>query len=96
MNGRVVNPPFAEAFEGQRRQDLPAFYLREGSVYLTRRNVLMERDSLQGDDCRAWIIPAPRACNIDEPFDLRMAEFLLAASLAEPTLNAGYPAGVRG
>ena len=75
--GRVTDPAFAEAFEGQRRQDLPALYLREGSVYLTRRNVLMEQGSLKGRDCRAWIVHPERACNIDTPLDLFFAEQLL-------------------
>jgi CMP-N-acetylneuraminic acid synthetase len=72
--GRVFDPPFAEAFEGQPRQLLPQYYLREGSVYLTRRDVLMEKRSLKGDDCRAWLVPEERACNIDTPFDLFLAE----------------------
>ncbi|MGE0821939.1 MAG: acylneuraminate cytidylyltransferase family protein [Candidatus Binatia bacterium] len=75
--GRVVDPPFAERFEGQRRQDLDKLYLREGSVYLTRRSVVMEQNSLKGQDCRAWIVPAERACNIDSPFDLFIAEQML-------------------
>jgi N-acylneuraminate cytidylyltransferase len=75
--GRVVDPPFTEAFEGQRRQDLPRLFLREGSVYLTRRDVLMEENSLKGKDCRAWIIPKDRAVNIDTPFDLFIASQLL-------------------
>lgn len=75
--GRVLDPPFAESFEGQRRQDLPKLYLREGSVYVTRRDVLMEQGSLKGKDCRAWILPPERACNIDTPFDLWLAEQLL-------------------
>jgi CMP-N-acetylneuraminic acid synthetase len=75
--GKVIDPPFKEAFEGQRRQDLPKLYLREGSVYLTRRNVLMEQSSVQGSDCRAWLIPQERTCNIDTPFDLFLAEQML-------------------
>ncbi len=75
--GRVIDPPFAEAFEGQPRQALPKLYLREGSVYLTRRDVLMQQNSLKGRDCRAWIVEPHRACNIDEPFDLFLAEQLL-------------------
>ena len=31
-DSRVVDPPFAEQFEGQRRQDLVKMYLREGSI----------------------------------------------------------------
>ena len=76
-DGRVIDPKFAEQFEGQRRQDLPKMYLREGSVYLTRRVVLMEQSSLKGRNCRAWIIPENRACNIDTPFDLFLAEQML-------------------
>lgn len=79
--GRVANPPFAEAFEGQRRQDLPRLYLREGSIYLTRRDVLMDQGSLQGKDCRAWIVTAGRTCNIDEPMDLLVAETMVARGL---------------
>ncbi len=75
--GRVIDPPFAEQFEGQRRQELPKMYLREGSIYLTRRSVLMEHHSLKGKDCRAWIVPMERACNIDTPFDLFLAEQFL-------------------
>jgi CMP-N-acetylneuraminic acid synthetase len=76
-DGRVIDPPFAEAFEGQRRQELPRLYLREGSVYLTRTDVLLQQGSLKGHDCRAWLIPAERACAIDPPFDLFLAEQLL-------------------
>ena len=75
--GRVIDPSFSEQFEGQRRQDLPKLYLREGSIYLTRRAVLMEQNSLKGQDCRAWLIPQERACNIDTPFDLFLAEQML-------------------
>lgn len=75
--GRVIDPPFAEQFEGQRRQDLPQLWLREGAVYLTRRDVLMEQGSIKGTDCRAWKMPVERACNIDTSFDLWLAEQLL-------------------
>lgn len=75
--GRVVDPPFGELVEGQRRQDLPQLYLREGSVYLTRRDVLVNEHSFKGRDCRAWMVPADRACNIDEPIDWIIADALV-------------------
>lgn len=75
--GRVLDPDFAEQFEGQRRQELPKYFLRDGSVYLTKTNVLMDENSIKGRDCRAWLIPTQRALNIDEPFDLFLAEQLL-------------------
>jgi CMP-N,N'-diacetyllegionaminic acid synthase len=79
---RVHDPPFAEEFEGQRRQDLPPLYLREGSIYLTRRPVLADDRSFQGRDCRAWIVPPERALNIDTPLDLFFAERLLEHGLS--------------
>jgi N-acylneuraminate cytidylyltransferase len=76
-DGRVTDPPFAESFEGQRRQDLPPLYLREGSIYLTRTEVLMEKGSLSGEDCRALMMPEERAINVDSILDLMLAEHLL-------------------
>lgn len=76
--GKVTDPPFAEAFEGQPRQQLKEMFLRDGSVYVTRISVLMAQNSLKGSDSRAWIIPPERACNIDTPLDLVIAECLLA------------------
>jgi CMP-N-acetylneuraminic acid synthetase len=75
--GRVTDPPFAEAFEGQPRQQLKKLYLRDGSIYLTRRSVIMEQNSIKGTDCRAWIIPQERACNLDTPMDLLVVEQIL-------------------
>ena len=80
--GRVVDPPFAEGLEGQRRQDLPKIYLREGSIYLTRSEVIMRDASFKGRDCRGWIVPEERACNIDTPFDLFIAEQILSGKAA--------------
>jgi CMP-N,N'-diacetyllegionaminic acid synthase len=81
--GWAMDPPFAEEVEGQPRQQLAKLFLREGSIYLTRRDVLMEQNSLKGKRCKAWIIPEERACNIDSPFDLIIAEQLLRRSLVE-------------
>jgi CMP-N-acetylneuraminic acid synthetase len=73
-DGRVSDPPFAEVTEGMRRQDLPKLYLRDGSIYLTRREVLMEKGSFKGDDCRALLVPVERSVNVDTPWDLFLAE----------------------
>jgi N-acylneuraminate cytidylyltransferase len=89
--GRVSDPPFAEVIEGQPRQQLPQLYIKEGSIYLTRTKVLMENGSLQGADCRAWLVSPERACNIDAPFDLFIAEQILkreAARCSAPARSA--------
>lgn len=75
--GRLIDPPFAEQCEGQPRQQLRKMYLRDGSVYLTQRDVLMCQNSLKGADCRAWIIPEERSRNVDSYFDLFIVEQIL-------------------
>jgi CMP-N,N'-diacetyllegionaminic acid synthase len=94
--GRVVDPPFAEPFEGMPRQQLPKLYLRDGSVYLTRRDVLIEQGSLKGADCRAWVMPEERSWNIDTPFDLFIVEQMLRRAEGPGALSAGASATTHG
>ena len=89
-DSRVVDPPFAEQFEGQRRQDLVKMYLREGSIYLTKRDVLMLQHSLKGQDCRAWLVPVERACNIDTLFDLFLAAQILRYDVIAHAEHPGH------
>ncbi len=88
LDGKISDPPFAEEFEGQPRQQLPRMYLKEGSIYVARMAVLMEQNSLRGKDCRAWIVPPERAANIDSEFDLFVAEQMLRYQ-RENTLQRG-------
>lgn len=74
--GWVHDPPFAEASEGLRRQELMEVFLRDGSIYLTRIETVMA-GSLKGSSCRAWIVPVERACNIDSEWDWSLAELML-------------------
>jgi N-acylneuraminate cytidylyltransferase len=96
-SGRVIDPPFAEAIEGQPRQQLPKVYLKEGSIYVTRRSVLMEDGSLQGKDCRAWLVASECVCNIDTPFDLFLAEQILRwRAGASPQPGSAAPLSMAG
>ena len=61
-----------------RRQDLrPEAYVRNGSVYATTMNSLMENKVLLGPDTRPYIMPENRTVNIDEPIDLELARLLI-------------------
>ena len=77
-NGWLVNPPFAEQTEGMPRQALPAYYLRNGAIYLTRMAILRSRQSLQGQHCLPYIMPEERSVNIDAETDFLLAEALLS------------------
>lgn len=61
-----------------RRQDLPAAFHREGSVYVVRRDVLMTGNSLYGRDLRGLLVDTARSVNIDTPRDWERAEELLS------------------
>jgi CMP-N-acetylneuraminic acid synthetase len=70
--------PFCiEEKEGTRRQDYdPPAYMRNGSIYLTRRDVLMERGSIWGDVIRPYVMPPERSVSIDDERDLRLADLM--------------------
>ncbi len=65
-----------------RRQDLPPAYHREGSVYVTRRDVLLEQNSLYGRNLLGYVVDAARTVNLDTPEDWSRAEAMLAAGPA--------------
>jgi len=76
-NDRLL-PFYLEEEEGTRRQDYqPPAYMRNGAIYLTRRDVLMERNSIWGGVIRPYIMPEKRSVSIDSELDLKLAELVL-------------------
>jgi CMP-N-acetylneuraminic acid synthetase len=70
--------------EGTRRQDYqPPAYMRNGAIYLTRRDVLMERGSLWGDVIRPYVMPPERSVGVDSELDMKMVEMLMRENLAK-------------
>jgi CMP-N-acetylneuraminic acid synthetase len=61
-----------------RRQELPAAYHREGSVYVTRRDVLMEANSFYGSRLVGYPLAAERSVNIDTIDDWERAVAMLS------------------
>lgn len=72
-----LRPSLGQMAPITRRQDLPPAYHREGSVYVTRRDVVMLDDSLYGARIVGLEIEARRSVNIDGPEDWARAEALL-------------------
>jgi CMP-N,N'-diacetyllegionaminic acid synthase len=63
-----------------RRQDLPAAFHREGSVYVTRRDVVLQQNSLYGRRLLGYPIEGSQSVNLDTVEDWIRAEALLAAA----------------
>ena len=63
-----------------RRQDLkPEAYIRNGSIYAMRRDVLMVQNARYGTaDSRPYVMPEERSINVDSESDFLAAEILLA------------------
>lgn len=76
-------PYCVEEREGTRRQDYePAAYMRNGSIYLTKRDVLMEQGSVWGQTIRPYVMPLERSVSIDTELDLKLAELLMSEQIA--------------
>lgn len=59
------------------RQSLPPVFIRNGALYVTRRDVLMHEQSFVGRDSRGYVMPRDRSVNIDSIHDLVVADHLL-------------------
>lgn len=75
----LLHPAMAGAKPVTRRQDLPAAYHREGSVYVTRRDVLVNDHSLYGARMVGLEVDRSRTVNIDTVEDWARAEQLVSA-----------------
>jgi CMP-N-acetylneuraminic acid synthetase len=73
-DGKLIDPPFCEAYENQNRQELRPMFIRNGAIYLTRRNTLLQH-SYKGQICMAHIMPEIRSINIDTTRDFELAEW---------------------
>ena len=74
---RDFNSTLVEVPES-RRQDLkPDAYIRCGSIYCMRRDMLERGIRYGTEDSRAYIIPRERVVNIDEPMDFVIADILM-------------------
>jgi len=71
-------PYCVEEEEGTRRQDYdPPAYMRNGAIYLTERDTLVERGSIWGETIRPYVMPAERSVGIDSELDLKLADLLM-------------------
>ena len=75
-DGRLINY-IDQGFEDMRpRQQLPKVYRRAGSVYASRRKVVMEGNTLVGDLCIGVVVPPETAIDIDTEIDLELVRLL--------------------
>jgi CMP-N,N'-diacetyllegionaminic acid synthase len=83
-NNRLM-PYCIEEKECTRRQDYqPPAYMRNGAIYLTRRDVLVERGSIWGDSIRPYVMPPERSVGVDSELDFKLVTLLMQDSFGHP------------
>jgi CMP-N,N'-diacetyllegionaminic acid synthase len=78
LEDNLPQPLLPESQTFTRRQQFPAVYLRNGGIYATKRDVLVNQHSFYGKKSHAYVMPAERSTNIDAMMDIRWVEFLLS------------------
>jgi CMP-N,N'-diacetyllegionaminic acid synthase len=72
--------PFVEGSTSTRRQDKPVLFARNGpAVVATRSRVVLDDHALYGADTRGVVMSREDSFDIDEAFDLKIAELLMAS-----------------
>ena len=74
-DGILIDPPYCEKVENQNRQELDKMYIRNGAIYLTKSDVILNR-SYKGNKCMALLMPNSRSINIDTETDFKLAEWI--------------------
>lgn len=69
---------FMPDFEETNRQQLPPVYFRNGCIYVSRANAILEHHSIMAKPICPYVMPYRDLLNIDEPRDLIIAEPLIS------------------
>jgi CMP-N-acetylneuraminic acid synthetase len=76
-NDLLVQLPMGEQKEMTRRQDLPPVYIRNGAIFATKRDMVMEQNSMLGKISRPYVMPESRSANVDTKFDFLVVEVMM-------------------
>jgi CMP-N,N'-diacetyllegionaminic acid synthase len=60
-----------------RRQDAPTVYAMNASIYVYKKDFLLNTDSVFSDNTMAVVMPEERSIDIDRPIDFEFVEFLM-------------------
>ncbi len=60
-----------------RRQDSPATYDLNASIYIWKREAILKNDSIFGENTGLYVMPEERSIDIDTELDFKFVEFLM-------------------
>ncbi len=73
----ILKDFYPEVKESRRQDLLPPAYVRNGSIYATKKKILLEFGVRLGGIVRPYIMSEENTMNIDEPKDLEFAKILI-------------------
>jgi CMP-N-acetylneuraminic acid synthetase len=78
VDANGVLSDFMETPEGYlQRQKMPLIYFLNGAIFLVRCEILLAEKTLQPDGTLPYIMPPERSIDIDEEWDMKLAELIL-------------------
>lgn len=75
-NGETLKP-YKKQHTFQRRQEFDKVFVRNGAIYIIERDYFLKNNKMVNDKPLLYLMSRERSINIDEEFDLVLAEFLL-------------------
>lgn len=74
MDGFISNEQY-----NKRRQDIRPYYRFNGAIYISKVETFMKHMNIYDDKCYAYIMDRKRSYDIDDEFDLKIAEAILSS-----------------
>jgi CMP-N,N'-diacetyllegionaminic acid synthase len=82
MEGDRLLPYIEEERGRMAAHELPKIFVRNCSVYVSRRSVFFDYRQIVGSDMRGYVMPSERSMDINIEQDLLFAEFLMSRARA--------------
>ena len=79
-NNRLVHFSIEEKEGTPRQLYKPPAYMRNGAIYVTKRDTLIGKNSIWGDSITPYIMPQERSHNIDDEIDFITSELVMRKS----------------
>jgi len=76
LSGKTLKPFIKEEDGKMADFELPDIYVRNCSVYVSRKDVVYKYNQIIGKDMKGYIMPPERSLDINEEIDFEFAEFL--------------------
>ena len=83
QDGMFAQPLLSGRMQTTRRQEFDRVFWRNGAVYITRRDLLLEQNEVIGQRPLVYEMPRHRSVNIDDLFDFELAEWMLSHEALE-------------